>query len=67
MVITLGLCFSSVGECSFSTSIRLSSISFELKKSGKVREIIEHFKAIGIVPIRIVLKSNYSVISLVDP
>ena len=64
MVITLLLCFSFAGECSFSTSTRLSSISFDLKKHGKVREMIEHLKKkIGIIPIRIIPKS----ISLVDP
>ena len=28
----------------FSTSTKLSSISFDLKKYGKVREIVENFK-----------------------
>ena len=42
-----------VGFFSFN-SIRLSSISFDLKKAGKVIELIEQFKEIGIVHMRII-------------
>ena len=44
---------STIGHFSF-TSIRLFSISFDLKKAGIVREIVEQFKEIGIVPMRII-------------
>ena len=38
------------------SSARLFSISFDLKKAGKVRELVEQFKEIGIVPMRIILE-----------
>ena len=38
----------------FSPSTRLSSISFDLKKATKVRELVEQFKEIGTVPMRII-------------
>ena len=38
----------------FFPSTRLSSISFDLKKATKVRELVEQFKEIGIVPMRII-------------
>ena len=47
---------STVGCFSF-TSTRLFSISFDLKKTGKVRELVEQFKEIGIVPMRIIPES----------
>ena len=46
---------SAVGCFSF-TYVRLFSISFDLKKVGKVRELVEQFKEIGIVPMRIILE-----------
>ena len=49
-----------------STYTKLSSTSFNLKKSSKVKEMVEHFKEIGNVPIIIVLKSISSSSSLVD-
>ena len=64
MVITLLLCFSFAGECSFSTSTRLSS--YLVKKYSKFRKMVEHFKEIGIVHIIIVPKSIYSTIFSVD-
>ena len=42
---------STVGCFSF-TSTRLFSISIDLKKAGKVRELLEQFKEIGIVPMK---------------
>ena len=47
---------STVGCFSF-TSTRLFSISFDLKKVGKVRELVEQFKEIRIVPMRIIPES----------
>ena len=46
---------STVGCLSF-TSTRFFSISFDLKKVGKVRELVEQFQEIGNVPIRIILE-----------
>ena len=48
---------SSTVGCFFFTSTRLFSISFDLKKSGKVSEEVEQFKERGIVPMRIILES----------
>ena len=50
MVITLSLCFPSTRDCYCFTYTRLSPISFDLEKSRKVREVVEQFKEIGIVP-----------------
>ena len=36
------------------SSARLFSISFDLQKVDKVRELVEQFKEIGIVPMRII-------------
>ena len=44
---------STVGCFSF-TSTMLFSITFDLKKAGKVRELVEQFKEIGTVPMRII-------------
>ena len=44
---------STIGCFSF-TSTRLFSISFDLKKASKVRELVEQFKEIGILPMRII-------------
>ena len=49
---------STVGCFSF-TSTRLFSISFDLKKTGKVRELVEQFKEIRIVPMRIIPEFVY--------
>ena len=43
--------------CGFLYFTRFSSISFDLKKVGKVREVFKQFKGIGIMPIRIIPKS----------
>ena len=43
-------------SCFSFTYTRLFSISFDLKKVGKVRELIKQFKEIGIVPMRIILE-----------
>ena len=48
---------SSIVGCFSFTSTRLFSISFDLKKVGKVRELVEQFKEIGIVPMEIILES----------
>ena len=45
--------------CFYFTSIRLFSISFDLKKAGKVRELVEQFKEIGIIPMRIIPESVF--------
>ena len=44
---------STVNYFSFTSTI-LFSMSFYLKKSGKVREVVKQFKEIGIVPMRII-------------
>ena len=46
-------------SCFFFTSTRIFFISFDLKKAGKVRELVEQFKEIGTVPMRIIPKSVY--------
>ena len=38
------------------TSTRHFYISFDLKKVGKVRELLKQFKEIGIVPMRLILE-----------
>ena len=47
---------STTGFFSF-TSTRILFISFDLKKAGKVRELVEQFKEIGIVTMRIIPES----------
>ena len=48
---------SSTIGCFFFTSTRLFSISFDLKKDVKFRELVEQFKEIGIIPMRIIPES----------
>ena len=57
MVTLLYMQPSSIVGCFSFTFTRLFYISFDLKKAGKVRELVEQFKEIGIVPMRIILKS----------
>ena len=56
MVTPLYRRLSSIVGCLSFTYTRLFSISFDLKKVGKVRELVEQFKEIGTVPIRIILE-----------
>ena len=48
-----------IGCFSF-TSTRLFSIPFDLKKAGKVKEVVEKFKEIGILPMRIIHEYSLS-------
>ena len=57
MVTPLYMRPSSTVVCFSFTSTRLFSISFNLKKTGKVRELVEQFKEIGIVLMRIIPES----------
>ena len=47
---------SSIVGCFSFTSTRLFSISFDFKKNSKVRELVEQFKEMEIVPMRIILE-----------
>ena len=57
MVTPLYMWPSSTISCFSFTSTRLFSISFDLKKTDKVRELVEQFKEIGIIPRRIIPES----------
>ena len=54
MVTPLYMRHSSIVGCFSFTFTRLFFISFDFKKVGKVRELVEQFKEIGIVPMRII-------------
>ena len=56
MVTPLYMRSSSIVGCFSFTFTRIFSISFDLKKAGKVRELVEKFKEIGIVAMRIITK-----------
>ena len=57
MVTPLYMRSSSIIGCFSFTSTRIFSISFDLKKVGNVRELVEQFKEIGIVRMKIIHES----------